>query len=78
MSIKSFGNLLTNFFSIKLQIIFKEIEPLNFFTTDAYQRKNGSQQRRNAPIIIPSVLAALCSARQLFVCCRIEVPETQK
>jgi len=43
---------------------------------DAHQRKNGNQQRRNAPIIIPSVLAALCSARQLFVCCRIEVPET--
>lgn len=28
-----------------------------------YQRKNGSQHSRNTPIIIPSVLAALCSAR---------------
>lgn len=49
---------------------------MKFLKTIAHQRKNGNQQRRNAPIIIPSVLAALCSARQLFVCCRIEVPET--
>lgn len=48
------------------------------YVINTYQRKNGNQQRRNAPIIMPNVLAALCSARQLFVCCRIDVPETQK
>lgn len=40
------------------------------------QRKKGSQQRRNAPIIMPNVRAALCSARQLLVCWRIVVPKT--
>ena len=28
-----------------------------------YQEKNGSQQSRNTPIIMPNVRAALCSAR---------------
>lgn len=28
-----------------------------------YQRKNGSQQSRNTPIMMPNVRAALCSAR---------------
>lgn len=42
----------------------------------SYQRKNGSQQSMNAPIIIPNVRAALCSAFQLFDCCLIvEVPK---
>lgn len=39
-----------------------------------YQRKKGNQQSIKAPIIIPSVLAALCSALQLLCCCLIVVP----
>lgn len=43
----------------------------------SYHKKNGNQHNRKAPIIIPNVLAALCSALQLFDCCLIDVPEKQ-
>lgn len=65
------------------QILFaKPGLPLLYFLKLAccsYQRKKGSQQSIKAPIIIPKVLAALCSALQLFDCCLIvEVPEKEK
>lgn len=44
-----------------------------------YHRKKGNQHNIKAPIIIPKVLAALCSALQLFDCCRmVDVPEKKR
>lgn len=42
-----------------------------------YHKKKGSQHNIKAPIIMPKVRAALCSARQLFDCCLIDVPVTK-
>lgn len=36
--------------------------------TDTYQRKNGSQHTMNVPIMMPKVLAALCSRFILIKC----------
>lgn len=47
---------------------------INVYST--HHRKNGNQQIMNTPMMIPKVLAALCSDRQL-VAVLIVVPETK-
>ena len=46
---------------------------INFYIKN-YQRKKGSQHNKNTPTIIPSVRAALCSARHDLPAARSDAP----
>jgi hypothetical protein len=48
-------------------IIFGVLQASPHMVDATYQMKNGSQQSMNAPIIMPNVLAALCSRFILLI-----------
>lgn len=45
---------------------------------NTHQRKNGSQHNKNAPTMMPSVRAALCSARHDLPAARRDAPVGKK